>query len=211
MIRHNKKGYIQMNRDDWGKRIRSRADMASRLAHLTKGKSDKQAYDNLWIILTECKLRGSGNSGFINGKQKAVCLQELPLSAIAENLLYEDELNSKIRYSPFGIRFTKQFIYKHGGRPVIYEDKNLMKKMLPEDEYWRIVDLDLNNPEAFVDWTHEREWRVPGDLKFKYSDIEIIVKNGLYYRKLINRCIEEERLDILRDIHGIITLNSVYL
>ena len=85
-----------------------------------------------------------------------------------------------------------------------------MKSLLPKEEYWRIVDLDLTNPDSFVDWTHEREWRVPNELKFNYEDIEVIVKTGEYYRQLVKRCIDENRTDILIGIHGIITLDSVY-
>lgn len=200
-----------MKRDKWKKRIIQRSDMASRITHLTRGKTSKEAFENLWKILVDKKLEGSSNTGFINGKRKAVCLQELPLQAMAENLLYERSLGDKIRYSPFGIRFSKQFIYKNGGRPVIYEDKNVMKKLLPEEEYWRIVDLKLADIEAYIDWTHEREWRVPDELLFTYKNIEIIVSSDRYYRSLINRCIDAERLDILKEIHGIITLDSVYL
>ena len=150
------------------------------------------------------------NSGFINGERKAVCLQELPLGAIAENLRYVETLSDKIRYSPFGVRFHKSFIYNKGGRHVIYENKEIMKKLLQENEYWRIVDLDLTDPKTIVDWTHEREWRVPEELSFGYSNIEVIVKDSGYYRKLVKRCIETERTDILVGIHGIITLDSVY-
>ena len=102
------------------------------------------------------------------------------------------------------------FIYNKGGRPVIYENKEIMKKLLPENEYWRIVDLDLTDPKSFVDWTHEREWRVPGELSFGYSDIEVIVKDSGYYRKLVEQCIKAKRTDILVNIRGIITLDSVY-
>lgn len=200
-----------MKRGKWKKRISYRSDMTSRLTHLTRGKNSKEAFENLWKILVDKKLEGSNNAGFINGKRKAVCLQELPLQAIAENLIYERLLGDKIRYLPFGIRFTKQFIYKHGGRPVIYEDKNVMKKLLSKEEYWRIVDLKLADIDEYVDWSHEREWRVPDELSFTYNNIEVIVQSGKYYRLLIDKCIEEDRLDILKKIHGIITLDSVYL
>ena len=69
----------------------------------------------------------------------------------------------------------------------------------------------LADIEAYIDWTHEREWRVPDELLFTYKNIEIIVPSDRYYRSLINRCIDAERLDILKEIHGIITLDSVYL
>lgn len=42
-----------------------------------------------------------------------------------ENLLYERQLRKetqcKVRYMAFGVRFNKAFIYRRGGRPVIYE------------------------------------------------------------------------------------------
>jgi hypothetical protein len=194
----------------WRNRLNNRNDMAARITHLTRGNDAEDAFKNLWKILVDKKLNGSGNSGFINGERKAVCLQELPLSAIAENLRYEEILSDKIRYSPFGVRFHKMFIYNKGGRPVIYENKEIMKKLLPENEYWRIVDLDLTDSKSFVDWTHEREWRVPGELSFSYNNIEVIVKDSSYYRKLVEQCIKTKRTDILVNIRGIITLDSVY-
>ena len=199
-----------MDHTIWRNRLNNRNDMAARITHLTRGNDAEDAFKNLWKILVDKKLNGSGNSGFINGERKAVCLQELPLSAIAENLRYEEILSDKIRYSSFGVRFHKMFIYNKGGRPVIYENKEIMKKLLPENEYWRIVDLDLTDSKSFVDWTHEREWRVPGELSFSYNNIEVIVKDSSYYRKLVEQCIKTKRTDILVNIRGIITLDSVY-
>lgn len=51
--------------------------MAARITHLTRGNDAEDAFKNLWKILVDKKLNGSGNSGFINGERKAVCLQEL--------------------------------------------------------------------------------------------------------------------------------------
>ena len=179
-----------MDHTIWRNRLNNRNDMAARITHLTRGNDAEDAFKNLWKILVDKKLNGSGNSGFING--------------------YEEILSDKIRYSPFGVRFHKMFIYNKGGRPVIYENKEIMKKLLPENEYWRIVDLDLTDSKSFVDWTHEREWRVPGELSFSYNNIEVIVKDSSYYRKLVEQCIKTKRTDILVNIRGIITLDSVY-
>lgn len=85
-----------------------------------------------------------------------------------------------------------------------------MKSMLPENEYWRIVDLNLENATSFVDWMHEREWRVPDELVFDYDNIEVIVKQSKYYRKLVEYCRDKDRMDILVGIRGIVTLDSVY-
>ena len=59
-----------MKRDKWKKRIIQRSDMASRITHLTRGKTSKEAFENLWKILVDKKLEGSSNTGFINGKEK---------------------------------------------------------------------------------------------------------------------------------------------
>ena len=189
----------------------NRSDMAVRVTHLTKGMSDEEAFERLWKILTDKKLKGSDNSGFIVGKERAVCFQDLPLINIAENLQYEDILGDKIRYSWFWVRFNKIQLYKRGLRPVIYGATNVLKSDLTEKQYWRIVNLDYSDYDNVIDWSHEREWRVKGDLEFEYNEIEILVKNNTYYRKFICRCVDENRMDILKNIHGIIPLNTVLL
>ena len=85
-----------MDHTIWRKRLNNRNDMAARITHLTRGSDADDAFENLWKILVDKKLNGSGNSGFINGERKAVCLQELPLGAIAENLRYEETLSDTL-------------------------------------------------------------------------------------------------------------------
>ena len=194
----------------WRKRITNRNDLVARITHLTKAREGRTAFDNLWKILTDKKIIGSGNTGFIVGKKTACCFQEVPLNAIAENLLFEDIEGGKTRYSAFGIRVHKGDFYKVGGRPVIYGDSDELKLILPPDQYWRIVDMNLTDVSNLTDWSHEREWRTPGDFEINYNRIEIIVESQEYYKKFVKKCIDENRLDILQEINGIITLNSIY-
>ena len=200
---------------EWRNRYKHRNDISSRLTHLTKGDTNKKAFENLLKILDEKKLVGSTTeTGFIIGDTPSVCLQEAPLNAIAENLLYEkklrDETDCKVRYRAFGLRFNKKWIYHRGGRPVIYEEKNFMKEILPEEEYWRIVNFDLSNKDYMIDWTHEREWRVPGDLKFQYKNIEILVASNSYYQKFVEYCIDNDKLKILKEINGIVVMDTIF-
>lgn len=116
-----------------------------------------------------------------------------------------------MRYSAFGLRFNKVWIYKKGGRPVIYDKKDKMKKILPKEEYWRIVNYDLEDQEHMIDWTHEREWRVPGNLKFEYNNIEVLASTGEYYQKFIKYFIENHKINILQEINGIVVLNTIFL
>ncbi|MCB6415840.1 hypothetical protein LI221_12340 [Faecalimonas umbilicata] len=125
---------IKMDRKEWRKRFKYRMDLSSRITHLTKGGDEDEAFDNLINILEEKRIKGSTRkNGFICGEIPAGCLQDAPLSAIAENLQYEEVLrkeeNQKIRYLGFGVRFQKDFIYQQGGRPVIYDDKDGQKNI----------------------------------------------------------------------------------
>lgn len=56
----------------------------------------------------------------------------------------------------------------------------------------------------------EREWRVPGELCFEYSQCEIIVPNSKYYKKFVKYCLDKNREDILLKIRGIVVIASVY-
>ena len=205
-----------MDKKDWRKRFKNRVDLSSRVTHLTKGDTDDEAFENLISILEEKSIRASKTgSNFINGDIPAVCLQEAPLIAIAENLQYEEQLREedekqRIRYLGFGIRFHKDFIYQNNGRPVIYDDTNQAKEYLHKSDWWRIVRLDLSDENHMIDWTHEREWRVPGDLLFDYSQCEIIVPSPVYYHKFVEYCLKNNREEILLEIQGIVVMASVY-
>lgn len=205
-----------MDKKDWRKRFKNRVDLSSRVTHLTKGDTDDEAFENLISILEEKCIRASKTgSNFINGDIPAVCLQEAPLIAIAENLQYEEKLREedekqRIRYLGFGIRFHKDFIYQNNGRPVIYDDTNQAKEYLHKSDWWRIVRLDLSDENHMIDWTHEREWRIPGDLLFDYSQCEIIVPSPVYYHKFVEYCLKNNREEILLEIQGIVVMASVY-
>ena len=84
------------------------------------------------------------------------------------------------------------------------------KKYLLKNEWWRIVKLDLSNSDNIVDWTHEREWRVPKEIVFEYSQCEIILPTSKYYRRFVQYCLGNDREDILLKIRGIVVMSSVY-
>ncbi len=70
--------------------------------------------------------------------------------------------------------FDKTYIYKKGGRPVIYDKTEEAKKYLTEDKWWRIVNLDLSDSNNIIDWTHEREWRVLNELTFELKMLVLL-------------------------------------
>ena len=192
----------------WRERITNRTDLVARLTHLTRSDTDQKAFEKLWKIITEKKLIGSGNSGYVVGNRRAVCFQEIPLYSIVENLLFEDSIKENKRYSWFGLRFNKIEMYYKGARPVLYGKTEELRSILTPDQYWRIVNLDLDK-NNIIDWSHEREWRILEDCVFEYNDIEVVVKNDEYYKLFVDKCINENRINILTEIHGIIPLNTV--
>ncbi|MCM1232359.1 MAG: hypothetical protein NC489_19735 [Ruminococcus flavefaciens] len=203
-----------MKEKAWRTRLNFRTDLVARVSHLTGrgASSDAEAFNTLWKILTEKKLIASGHEGdkgFIIGDTGAVCFQEVPLPAIAENILFSEALKIETPYHGFGIRVNRGSLYKKGGRPVIYGEKDKLMDLLPADQYWRIVSMDLDDKDAIVDWTHEREWRIAGDFVFEWSDIEVVLKDHDYFSEFVKRCFEEEKTDLLKGVNGIITLDSV--
>lgn len=200
-----------MDKKQYIERISHRSDIALRLSHLTRGENSSAAYENLMKILKEKKLKA--NNGYVVGQQNVVCFQEAPMNSIAENLIYEKLLRKElgspiIRYSAFGLRFDKSFIFRKGGRPVIYGKSKELKEILPQEEWWRIVNMSLQS-EEIIDWSHEREWRIKGDLEFSYNNVEVIVSSERYYKKFVKQCLEEGMEEMLCSIKGIITLSGV--
>jgi hypothetical protein len=118
------------------------------------------AFDVLKEILTTGVLRGSGNEGYIKGSRRAVCFSEIPLSAM--HAFAEPPSTQVARYRHYGIVLSKQFVFDSGGRPVIYLPDS-EGHWIPAEEKWRQVRFEPPQ----VDFTHEREWRVAGDLDLK--------------------------------------------
>ncbi|PEI55328.1 terminase [Bacillus toyonensis] len=196
-------------REQWEERSSHRTDLSAFLVHLTKGIYDenggqlKTASQVLGEILTSKKLLGSTTqSGYIIGDNKAVCFQDMPLHSVCQNILFEQERTkdrSQMRYTAVGIAFPKAYVYAKGGRPVMYEKKEIAKNLLPRDEWWRIVNLNLDDKENFIDWTHEREWRVKGDFQFDLKSAVVLFGSPPGYRGFV----ENTNSTILKELGGI--------
>jgi hypothetical protein len=150
-----------------------RPDFSKALVHLTRGRAEVKAiailhqkaksaatpFEVLKEILRDGKIKGSGNSGYVKGTTPAVCLSEVPLSAVKYYAAREGEQDQAKRYGFYGIAISKKAAFAAGARPVIYlPDKEAA--WIPSAEQWRHVRFEHGE----VDFTHEREWRVPNDL-----------------------------------------------
>ncbi len=202
-----------MNKKQWSKRISRRTDFSCGLVHLTRSRGGLSSLDILIDILKNGILKAS-LEGFICGKDPVVCFQDVPLQSLSENILYEQQLrkedeSQRVRYAPFGLRFSKPYIYRLGGRPVFYEDTEVAKTILPKSEYWRIVRFDLSDDDNFIDWTHEREWRIKGDLHFDLKEVEILLSQDYTLANFVNTCNRNDMTQVLQEVKGITTLKSI--
>ena len=198
----------------WSKRLAERVDLSSGVCHFSKDKGKQNVLDVLFSILKENKLRGSSTSeGFIHGNIPAVCFQDAPLTGLCQNLYYEQkyrEVNhsSKIRYRATGIMFRKPYIYAKGGRPVIYDKPEDAKLYLSKENWWRIVNYDLSDKNNIIDWTHEREWRVPKEFIFDLKEATILLVHEGQYKKFMDKC-KIDWPELPYEIKGFVLLNHI--
>lgn len=204
----------------WKARMSNRQDLSSSLVHLTRPATinsvNFSAVDVLLKILRERKIIGStSEKGFIRGNKSAVCFQDAPLYSIAQNLKFEKELskeqNNRHRYSGCGLVFSKYYLFQNGCRPVIYDIPEEGKKYITESELYRLVAFDMTNIKNVIDWSHEREWRMPGDFSFRLDWSAILLETKEDYREFIKKSALEENGDILETICGVIVLDALLM
>lgn len=112
---------------------------------------------------------------------KAVCFTECPWRSLIVHTQ---------NYSSYGLGFTKKFIFGRHGGPVFYMrveqfikhrnqkfsnlDTNMQFLITPFQPIYAPSRLERLRKKP-VDYTHEREWRVPEDLHFEYKDVKFVV------------------------------------
>lgn len=203
-------------KQSWRRRYSERSDLSTSLVHLTRAPSSSKLVEVMFKILDERTLRGSTTEkGFVVGKERAVCFQDAPVHAVSQNCWFEQKLrenNEKVkkRYVPSGFLFHKQKIYNMGGRPVIYDKTKEAKRYLPESEWWRIVNFDISDDDSFIDWTHEREWRVKGDFTFHLRDVTLLFTKPSTYRSFIKLCDERKKTALYKKVAGVIVTEQVF-
>jgi hypothetical protein len=106
-------------------------------------------------------------------------------------------LISERRYTPWGIGFSKQFIFNQGGGPVLYvrgDEWAATTAVLPDPirarcvRFWPGAAWEEGDPVMFdgvqalpdeianpSEWLHEREWRVPDDVTFGWGDVKFLI------------------------------------
>jgi hypothetical protein len=167
------------------------------LTHFTRRSTGGDALDNLVTILRAGTIRGS--SRMVRTKRAVVCLFDAPLSELNRLLVH----NNRRRYQPFGIAVDKRYAFGMGARPVIYMPWSEACRMLDEQELWRVVAIDLAKTPP-LDWTFEREWRVPDQLRLPAQGAVALVETWRDVDDLY------ERFDGAPPCAGIIPLKDLF-
>jgi hypothetical protein len=198
----------------WKRRYSERSDLSTSVVHLTREVEENRPADILYKIISSREIIGSStSSGFIVGKTPAVCFQDAPLISVCQNVFYEQKNNenkekTKIRYRAIGVAFSKDYAYRKGARPVIYDKTSEAKAYLPEDNWWRIVNFDLSRDESIIDWTHEREWRSPGNFHFELEEVTLLFTNSAIYKAFAELC-KENKADYLLSVKGVVVMDNL--
>ena len=149
-----------------------RGDFSSCLIHFTKSNDTGSAYEVLCEIVRQRRLIGAKNC--IRGGTPCVCFSEAPTTSLSHGLVnaYGDG-----RYSLFGVRFTKEWIFSLGGRPVIYQPE-CEYQFLKSEIRWRHMRFEIDCLDR-IDFTSEREWRLPlEELTFSPADVQLVFPNA---------------------------------
>src|SRR5260370_24395965 len=125
------------------------------LTHFTRASREGSALDNLVTILRDQMIRGSAR--MVRGRSPAVCLFDAPLAELSRLLVR----GNRHRYEPFGIALDRRYAFKTGARPVVYMPWPEARRILPAEELWRVVRIDLaHTPPVY--WRFKRAWPVLG-------------------------------------------------
>jgi hypothetical protein len=141
---------------------------APMLTHFTRASKTRSALDNLLMIIEQATVKGARR--MIRGGRPVVSLFDASFAELAGLL----DRGNRRRYEPFGVAIDKRYAFKHGARPVIYLPLREARELLAADELWRVVTIEMDRTPP-VDWTHEREWRIAGDLALEPRSFSALV------------------------------------
>jgi hypothetical protein len=127
---------------------------------------------------------------FFGGEDPVVCFTECTQAGV-------QTLIRQRRYSPWGVAFTKDFIFKRGGGPAFYvrgDEWQYVENGFPTElrarctKFWPGAEFEKGLDSIFADqrllrpseWTHEREWRILGEgypptFRFQYEEVAFLV------------------------------------
>ncbi len=180
----------------------TQADLSNEVVHLT-GRTGQFNNDvvpaiqaltpaeKLYLIIQQRSIRGHRVFWAAQTSDPVVCFSEATRPGIAQ--IIKDGV-----YQPWGLGFSKNFVFQHDGGPAFYVRGDLWSEYRHQVEsprllafatrYWPGSDdpvLSEQNPlRQHSEYAHEREWRVPLSdanpyLTFQFTDVKLLVVPNL--------------------------------
>jgi hypothetical protein len=173
--------------------LRTRTDTSEHLIHFMRQPSVEHAFSVLGQIVLERQLLGG--TGYIKGGHRCVCFTEAPLDSIRE--VFWRSRGADLRFKPFGVVVTKDWLFERGGRPVIYQPDSDYSLLPPELRY-RHVRYEPN-AQPPIDLTWEREWRVKTDsLTLNPQNCDIVVLEKEHAERLRHAFDAQQQAEVER-------------
>jgi len=138
-------------------------------------------YETAFEVLLKIIYDGAVKSGepFKTGYKSCICFTESP-----EYFMHSD----RSKYQPFGVKYLKDYVFSLGGRTVIYMPSK-EKNLLHDELLWRYMlhdPISTSDERPFgVDFTWEREWRLPAEELSILDAYSIIVPDSNYIDRII--------------------------
>ncbi|WP_169829022.1 abortive infection system antitoxin AbiGi family protein [Chromobacterium amazonense] len=148
------------------------------MTHLVRAGCYDEAVDILYKIACDEHLEGTTRA--IIGSTPVVCFSEAPVSEFTKENKH---------FSPFGISVEKSWLFAAGGRPVIYQPKDEHHYINPAI-HWKLVSFDpiKSQEDGWVDWSWQREWRIPSEMFYlPYEQAIFLVPSEEYRDRLLAR------------------------
>lgn len=170
----------------------SRDDLSNWIVHFIKPNNTEGKYyepfEALVNIIDKGFLWASKHEAITKYQSEgAVCFYDVPYK-LWKNLIKTNP-NGRRGY---GLVISKSVFWLLGGRPCIYTNK-AFELNWPESERHLLIYTDLNRMPTPIDWTHEREWRLRGDMNIYdhpsvtdiwwWPSVETVKDAQLLYRK----------------------------
>jgi hypothetical protein len=133
------------------------------------------AKDRLISILRDRTIHASPMP-FLPTDRRAVCFTEC---------IWDGLTRLAGQYSAYGVVFSKRLIFDLRGGPALYlrgDTLSTIGDQIPQELHPFIAPFDPEatlKPGVRLDYLHEREWRLPDSLTFKYADIEYVLVESI--------------------------------
>jgi hypothetical protein len=109
---------------------------------------------------------------------KVVCFTETPIDQI--EILLEEVQGRSVKFRPYGLIFTKEYIREKEGNPVFYAEECMYESLWrlyydAKDRAFSYKDNKflalVNKCDKKIDFHWEREWRIVGDFNFQFVKV----------------------------------------